>query len=132
MPHNLDFSANNCNESEAFFSNCIILSYLTRIKEFLRPFSSERLNGSGVSGGGKGTLVSFITVLMNTEMKGTLSGEEQTAAEKRPPSINGRHIFNKYGRCIKSWNVTPIKNGLVLIYREKYSFHLSGILSPPG
>ena len=98
MPHNLDFSANNCNESGAFFSNCIILSYLTRIKEFLRPFSSERLNGSGVPGRGKGTLVSFITVLMNTEMKGTLSGEEQTAAEKRPPSINGRHIFNKYGR----------------------------------
>ena len=77
-------------------------------------------------------MVSFITVLMNTEMKGTLSGEEQTAIKNgHLPLMAGIYLTNMAGR-IKSWNVTPIKNGLVLIYRENTIFHLSGILSPPN
>ena len=52
------------------------------IKEFLRLYSSERLKGPGVPGGGDGILVSFIKVFITTEMKGTFSHEAQTAAAK--------------------------------------------------
>ena len=45
-------------------------------------FWSDMLNGPGVPGGGGGLFVSFSTVFMGTEMKGTLSGEAQTAAAK--------------------------------------------------
>ena len=64
----------------------------------------------------------------NTRIAGRYMGKSNAKAYGKRNTTEGVIL----GRCIKSWNVTPIKNGLVLIYREKYSFHLSGILSPPG
>ncbi len=54
------------------------------INESLRIPSSDKLNGPGLPGGGCGLLVSFITVLSAKAINGTLSGELQTAAAKRP------------------------------------------------
>jgi hypothetical protein len=47
------------------------------------------------TGGGCGLLVSFITVLSANEIKGTISGEAQTAAAKRPPSTNDLCMLDK-------------------------------------
>lgn len=85
------------------------------IKESLRKFSSDRLNGPGLLTGGE-LFVSFNIILNGNEIKGTLSGEAQTAAAKRPPLLT---TCGYWINLLERWAKTLVQIYKVLRQKSK-------------